>query len=173
MILNPKGIDRPIQEMQQLFIDNLWTNIDASKKEFNHRVFRNIDRQGNLIPEVFLSNNEYKEVKFNDNLSVLSWFDVSDTSDSSDGEQYNQSAGIVFVVNLSELYPTLSHRAVEESHIEVREVLKKRASEFKTPILSTGLAAYGDFNTDNLKHPNMQPWHVFRFECNVSFTLNC
>lgn len=172
MIDNPKGIDRPIQEMQQLFIDKLWTNIDASKKEFNHRVFRNV-RNGDLIPEVYDGSNEYKEVKFNDNLDVLSWFDVDDSTNSINGEQVNQNVGVFFAVNLKKLYPLLSHRAVEESHVAVRKVLKLRSSEFEITGLVTGLAAYGDFNTDNLKHPDMQPWHVFRFNCNVSFTLNC
>lgn len=173
MITNPKGIDLPIQEMQQLFEANLWTDIPANKKEFNHRAWRNL-RNGFLIPEVQIDDtSEYREVKFQDNLTVLSWFDVSPSTDSMDGEQVIQEVGIFFAVNLEELYPSLSHRAVEESHADVRKVLKKRSSEFNVLGITTGIEAYGDFDTANLKHPDMQPFHVFKYNCNVSFTLNC
>lgn len=172
MILDPKGIDLPIQEMQQLFIDNLWQNVDVSKKQFNHRVYSNV-RRDNVIPEIYIGGNEYQEVKFNDNLHVLSWFDVSDTTDSYRLGQVNQSVGVFFAINLDKLYTELTHRAIEESHIEVQKVLLKRASEFEITGITTGKQAYGDFSTENLKAFNMQPWHVFRFDCNVKYSLNC
>jgi hypothetical protein len=171
MIANPKGIDRPIQEMQQLFINNLWTSI--TDKQYYHRVFRNENKSGNLTPQVFIDNtNDYRDVIFNDSLSALSWFDVAPETTSADAEQYTQGVGVFFAVNLKKLYPTLSHRAVEESHAEVRRILMLRASEFKIEGISTGEAAYGDFQSV-LNGLDMQPWHVFRFNCNVSFTLNC
>ena len=37
MIVNPVGIDAPIQYIQQIFIDELWLNLDDSKKQFNHK----------------------------------------------------------------------------------------------------------------------------------------
>jgi hypothetical protein len=174
MIANPVGIDFPIQEMQQLFIANLWTDISASKKEFNHRVFSNKDKDGNNYPEVFIDGtNDYRRVKFDDRLSVLSWFDVSDSTGSFSGDYINQEVGVFFAVNLKDLYPTLQHRAVEESHKDVNSVLLKRPLNFSTTEITTRDAAYGDFNIDNLKKYNIQPWHVFRIKCNVKYQLNC
>jgi hypothetical protein len=174
MIQEPKGIDLPIQEMQQLFIANLWPDTDASKKEFNHRVFGNLDKEDNLYPETFIDNTkDYKRVKFNDNLYSLSWFDVSDTTDSYQLGQIEQSVGVFFAVNLAKLYPALTHRAVEESHLAVQRILLKRSGEFEITGITTGAAAYGDFDITNLKDYNMQPWHVFRFDCNVKYSLNC
>lgn len=173
MIDDPKGIDRPIQEMQQLFEANLWTFISATKKQFNHRVFRN-ERKGLLIPEIKIDgSDEYEEVEFDDRLTVLSWFNVAEATDSYHLGQINHSAGIFFAVNLEELYPSLSHRAVEESHLEVQRILLKRSGEFEITGITTGAAAYGDFDIENLKSYNMQPWHVFRFDCNVKYSLNC
>ena len=172
MIDNPKGIDLPIQEMQQLFIDNLWPDIDISKKEFNHRVFAN-QRDGITIPEVLVKNNDYKEVRFCDRLDVLSWFEVSQSTDSYQLGQIQQTVGVFFAVNLKKLYPDLSHRAVEESHLDVQKVLLKRSGEFEITGILTGEAAYGDYDTSGLKRYNMQPWHVFRFNCNVKYSLNC
>lgn len=172
MIVNPVGIDKPIQEMQQLFIANLWTDVPDDKKQFNHRVFRNEDRNGNLIPEIYLNNGEYQEVKFNDNLDVLSWFDVADTTTSYQLGQINQIVGVFFAVNLESIHSTLTHRAVEETHLDVQQILLKR-TEFEITEIITGQEAYGDFNVENLKFPNKQPWHVFKFNCNVKYSLNC
>jgi hypothetical protein len=173
MIDTPKGIDRPIQEMQQLFVDNLWTDIDISKKSFNHRVFKNKDRNGNDIPQIYKGNREYRNVSFNDRVDVLSWFDVSDNTNSYNLGQVTQDVGVFFAVKLDKLYTSLAHRAIEESHLDVQKILLKRPKEFEITGITTGAAAYGDFSTENLKTFNMQPWHVFRFNCNVSFTLNC
>ena len=171
MIDNPIGIDAPIQELQELFIDELWTDIAADKKQFNHRVFRNLDRNGNLIPEIIVSgSNEYEEVKFNDSLTALSWFDVSDTPTSFDGGQSTREVGIFFAVNLTEIYPNLDHRAVEEVHRDVLELLD--SSNVQGDAI-TGEAAYGDFSVDNLKRYNMQPWHVFRIPYLMQYTIDC
>lgn len=167
------GIDRPIEEMRQLFIDNLWANIGASKKEFNHRVER-IDVKGLLTPQVLIDGtNDYKRVSFNDRLSVLSWFDVALSTNSADGEQYNQDVGIFFAVNLKDLYPSITYRAQEEAHLDVRNVIKLRPMSFGIDGISIREEAYGDFSTEGLKGYNTHPWHVFRFNCNVSYTLNC
>lgn len=170
MIANPKGIDRPIQEMQQLFIANLWT---TSNCDFFHRVFKN-ERNGNTIPEILIDGtHHYEEVKFNDRKHVTSWFDVSDTTNSYDAGQINQDVGVFFAVNLKALYPTLTHRAVEEAHLDVQKQLLRMPSEFEITGIVTGEAAYGDYETSGLHDYNMQPWHVFRFNCNVKYLLNC
>lgn len=173
MITNPVGIDYPIQELQQLFIDELWPDIAADKKEFNHRVFKN-ERKDLIIPEVFVKDREYREVKFNDKLTVLSWFDVDETQEDYIIGQNTKTVGIFFAVNLNELYPTLSHRAIEESHKDAISIIQKRQRYFKRPydVVERELA-YGDFNITNLKKYNMQPWHVFRVNCECTYTVKC
>lgn len=166
MINNPVGIDYPIQEIQQIFIDELWTDYNAL---FNHRVFKNRDRNGNSIPEIYVKNREYKEVLFDDRVDVISWFDVNEESNSFDGGQFTQVVGIFFAVNLGVLYPDLEHRAVEESH---RDVLNLLDQSQVTGII-TNLPAYGDYYTDKLKRFNMQPWHVFRINYLMQYSVNC
>lgn len=167
MITDPKGIDAPIQDIQQIFIDELWTNVASDKKQFNGRVFGNLINEV-LTPEVHVSGtNDYKSVKFNDKLSALSWFDVNNETVSFNAGQVVQNVGIFFAVNLKDIYPTLSHRAVEEVHTDVIKLLDK--AEVKGII--TGESAYGDFDIKNLKHPNMQPWHIFRIDYTMKYNL--
>lgn len=172
MIDNPIGIDYPIQIVQKSFIDELWLDVDDSKKQFNARVFRNYDKDGNIYPEIYLDNGDYKKVRFNDNLDVLSWFDVPDTPTSFDSGYETSIVGIFFAVNIEKLYPGLSHRAVEEVHRDVLNVLD--ITNVQDGIIKGG-PAFGDFNTnlDSLKGFNVQPWHVFRINYLMSYTTNC
>lgn len=175
MIINPKGIDLPIQEMQQLFINNLWPTIDAIDKEHYHRVFKNTRGDDDSVYPGVLKEGyrDYVNVEFDDKLSVLSWFDVSNKTDSYQLGQASQDVGVFFAVNLKKLYPTLDHRAVEEAHLDVQKILLKRPSEFGIEGIITGMEAYGDFETTKLEASDMQPWHVFRFDCKVKYFLTC
>lgn len=172
MIEKPVGIDYELQEMQKMFIASLWPDISTAKKQFNHRVFSNI-RDGEKVPEIYVKNGEYQEVLFDDRLSALSWFDVSDTAETYDRTCYNQVVGLFFLVNLNNLYPTMAHRAVEEAHLAVQKIIMKRPTSFRITSLITGESAYGDYDTSKLRFPNMQPWHVFKFVCTVNYELNC
>lgn len=172
MIINPKGIDRPIQEMQQLFAAHLWGSLSPSKKGYYHRVFAN-GRRGEAIPEIYTGNGEYNEVLFDDMLSAQLWFDVADSTESLANGQIVQGCGIVVIVNLKDIYPTLAHRAEEESHLSVQKVLSRMPREFELIGITTGLNAFGQYNTDKLKYPNMHPWHVFRFDCKIHYSLTC
>jgi hypothetical protein len=168
MIAEPKGIDFPIQDLQTLFQSSLFTSVPALDKKFYPRVFSNV-KNGVNIPEDF----EDGEVLFDDSLTVTSWFDVMGSPDEYDASNFFQSIGIVFVVNLEKLFPGLSHRAVEEAHLAVQQILKRRPMMFQAENLITGIEAYGEFNTNKLKFPDMHPWHVFRFEGNVTYELTC
>lgn len=172
MINDRKGIDLPISDMQDLFNKHLWTDFNT---EYNHRVFAN-EKNGNVIPQVYLGKSnkkEYKDVRFDDRLDALCWFDVSNNTNSYNLGQITQEVGVFFAVNLGKLFPDITHRAVEESHLAVQQILKKRPTDWEITGITTNTPAYGDYFTDNLKAFNMQPWHVFRFECNVKYLLNC
>lgn len=177
MIDNPIGIDKPIQDMQQQFVANLWADKDdldeyVFNRSFNTRVFKNyVDNK--LKPEILIEgSNRYEEVLFDNRLDVLSWFDVSDTSDSINGTQVQWNVGIFFAVNLDKLYPSLQHRAVEEVHRDVIFQLQKKRTVFETINIDLDEKAFGDFDIDNLVNYNLQPWHTFRVNCRVKFSYN-
>jgi hypothetical protein len=170
MITKPQGLDRPLQDMQNHFIKSLWPNVLAVKKSFNHRVF--VKNSAVLKPEIF-DGKDYKDVRFDDSLTALSWFDVSNQTNTFSNSTGVNEVGIVFIVNLEKLYPQLSHRAVEEVHYDVIKIINKMPREFKINSIVSGLDAYGDYDITQLKGANIQPFHVFRINCDVLFTLNC
>jgi len=167
------GIDIPISNLRNAFASRLWGDVD--KKIYYSRVFRNLNTQKELIGEVFISDKEYKEVHFDDTYHVNCFFDVADEiSNTETGLQTTREVGIVFAVRVDKIYPDLDYRAVEELYSDVLAVINDSEGRRVIPDnIITGLNAYGDLSTANLKAYDMQPWHVFRVNTTMQVNYGC
>ena len=70
-----KGIDIQIERLQDRFKDKLWTSVSSTNKDYFGRIYRN-ERDGDVIPQRFVSGNDYKDVLLNDKKAVTCFFDV-------------------------------------------------------------------------------------------------
>lgn len=155
------GVDIIIDRVKTVFENNLWLSI--SNVEINGRAFQN-KRKDKIIPEV-LSGSEYVEVKFDDTKNAKVFFYANDEVNFEMGKFITRRMDIIFQVNLSQIYPSLSYRATEEVYRDVLDLLKKHFLHIIEPKqIISGLNAYGIFSTDNLKAYDMQPWHVFNIK---------
>lgn len=194
-IINPIGIDAQIENMRKhlftnLFVDRLTTNVwDDSKiwndleiwndyasgqglnRLFGHRIYKIDNKSGEPQPSLYAGGNEYQNVKFDDRYDVIMWFDVKENTSAFNFGAVQDEVDIFFIVNLKTLYPTLQHRAVEEVHLEVYKQIIKR-NNWNVTNLVRGEGAY-DYNIDDLKHADAQPFHVFKYTCRVDYTLEC
>lgn len=158
----PVGIDIPIQRLQKLIYSGLgWT-----KHECYGRIYL-IERDGNMYPEYFASGIEHKELLFDDmDTNALSFF-YEDATRSYSDDIYTTGVNLVFLVNLKSLYPTIEHRADEEVHNAVGDILRKEGF-WRQIGLITGLNnALSDFNIEQIKTSDMQPKHIFRFQLEI------
>ncbi len=167
------GIDIPIAILRQTFADNLWTSVTG--KEFYARVFGNLNKNNQLIGEVLYSGNEYRDVQFNDTLSMVSFFDVGETVENVDpNSQTTQNVGIVFAVKLTEIYSNISYRATEEVYRDVLNIINDTSTlEIVPNEIIRGLNAYGNLSTEGLLQYNMQPWHTFRVNTEMKLSFDC
>lgn len=123
---NPIGIDREIQRIQgglHKHLVSAWNLTDPNVYHCHGRVYRNKREEGDYIAEVFDSNAatggiDYKEVYWNDGLSAISFFHVSDKIENTKGES-KVNASVIFFVNVAKLKPTITHRADEEVRQDV------------------------------------------------------
>lgn len=162
MISNPQGIDLPIQTLQIQFLDHLFL---GKKYSSNGRAFLNT-REG-VIPEVYVSANEYKEVLTDDRQDAISFFTVEPNQEVRLTEA-NAKVNIYFMVNLETLF-TYSHRAVEEVHMLVSKEINR--SPFQVTVLVTGTESVKEFTIENPDLLNMQPYYCFKFECSITYKL--
>ena len=168
--INPTGIDKPIQEAQKMLhekLNPLWnTELSAYGRAY---ITKRID--GPTIPEVFVSDNDYKDVLGLDDSRFF--FVQSPTSTKLDFKLYETDVDIYFIINLSEVKSTITHRADEEVHQNVDYILSQ--SSFDINSIEIGIDNFiSDFNLtdmDNFKLADFQPYHIFKVACSVKYNL--
>lgn len=155
---NPVGLDIPIQRLQNLIYNGLgWNKYDCYGRVYP------IERDGKTYPEYFSTENEYKELMFDDrNLNAMSFFYEESNRSYSDYE-FTVGVNLVFLVNLKSLYPAVTHRADEECHNAVGSILRKEGFWRQTGLITGINNALSEFNIDKTTS-DMQPKHVFRFQ---------
>jgi len=166
---NPVGVDIPIQSLQEdLFNELGWTNYEAYG-----RAYVNIS-EGDTIPEVFKDGKEYLEVMYDDTVNASSFFVIN--SDVDYDEVANVSVDLIFQVNLAELYPNIEHRADEEMHLDVIQVIKNNFYGFNFDGFTTRIEdVYSGFDLkdDYKETTDMESFHVVRFRLNLNYEYQC
>lgn len=160
------GVDVPIESLRTDFQNNLWTSFSNS---FYGKTFRN-EKDGEVIPEVLVSGNDYKEVRFDDRYDSICFFDVNDIVENLN-DQMEVRVMIILAVNLNTIFQS---RATEESHRDVWNIIDNHRPTITMQTLHLGLKAYGELSTKGLKAYNMHPWHTFSIETIMLINyLNC
>ena len=168
-ITNPKGIDFPIQKLQTYLHDKLpWSDI-----EIYGRVFENPSKEKGFTLEAYTSKNEYKDVFMNDKKSAVIFFIEDKKHTTSEGIKFTNKLQIVFMVNLKKAYPSITHRADMESEIEAIELIRSR-SNFSMTEMEKGISSvFKGFNIDGIKLSDMQPYHVFSINGDLTYQISC
>jgi hypothetical protein len=185
---NPVGIDWYIQQLQtklhRLLIDSdHWNLADGSKYECYGRCNRNKTKDG-YTAEVYTAGNDYKEVYWNDSLTAISFFGVSNLLKITAGTEAD--VHLVMFADLKKLAlkdkdgSVIAHRSDEELRQMVLDVIGKNAFGFSVQSVETGienvLKEYpGTRRDDRLKYVDMHPVHSFRINLNIKYNpdKNC
>lgn len=172
----PKGIDYAIQRMQNHLFKKLgWSNFDIYG-----RVYKNISKKsGQVVPEAYIGNGEYKDVLTNDKKDAMVFFVDADEHTSISGHTFTSEVSVVFIVNLKKLYPNAVNRADTDVQIHADKIIRG-ARIFNvtanTPITITkGLEnVLSEFDTTNIKLSDFQPYHIFSIKGTLNYLItNC
>lgn len=165
---NPVGIDLVIDRLQNLIYNNVsWVNYESYSRAYKN------ETNGNLIWEVFTGGVDYKDVLFDDKFSATSFFIVDDNA-TFNGEKWTTNVGIIFQIDTKELYPLISHRADEEAHNEILNILQYNVYEYSVTSLVKGIRnVYTEIGYGANKFEDLEPYHVFRVNLEVDYTQDC
>lgn len=164
--INPVGIDIVIQKLQT----SLYSALNWQKYESYGRAYKN-KKSGQTIPEVFISNKDYREVLLDDKVNASSFFIAGDNI------TYNEMAtakvSLIVQCDLLALYAGIAHRADEEMHEEIiRHIKQNDYADFIG--ITTGIEqVYSDLNIDIKYTDDMQKYHVVKFDFEVIYNYNC
>lgn len=165
----PIGIDIPIQHLQT-YLYNALSGLWNGTYNAYGRAYRNQSADG-YTPEVYVGNNEYNDVYFDDTLAVSSFFSV--------GEQTNVSksnvvadVGLIFMINLSQIKPG-TNRNDEEARVDVLKLVKAKPYGFTLSGIVIGIdqvfREYSGWKKEQgIKFRDTHPLHCFR----INFKLN-
>ncbi|MBP7398183.1 MAG: hypothetical protein KA954_01260 [Chitinophagales bacterium] len=178
----PVGIDVSIQQLQTKLHGVLMSKwglnpaIAAENKLYKcyGRCYRN-KKEGSYIAEVFTEGNDYKEVYWDDNLNVLSFFGISNSIKHELKEKVN--VHLIFFVNLKKLKPDLTTRGDEEVRADVIKLMQSANYGFQYLSvdlwLENVLKEYtGSFRENRLKVVDMHPIHCFRLNFSLTYNIN-
>lgn len=167
--ISPVGIDIVIDILQKKLFNELGWDTNTTY-EANHRAYKNETEDG-IIPEVYDGKKEYRDIYFNDTVDANSFFLVDDTR--TGNRAYTTTVSIIFQLKLDKIFPNIIHRADEEAHAQVLQVLEINPTSAKISSLQTGISnVYSGLLVDQSKFDNMQPFHVFKVDMDVNFN-NC
>lgn len=160
-ITNPKGVDVPIQKLQILLADELWTGNNC---EFYGRVFPH-ELNGVLKPVIHLSGNEYIEVMQDDTKDATVFFDLMGDVEINEG-QHSVTVGVVFSVNLEKLYPGGTYRT---EYVESDALAIINNSPFTPERIIKGEKAFDPYSYDTAARVTMYPFYAFRIVTRLNY----
>jgi hypothetical protein len=166
---NPKGIDLKIQKFQKLIYSKLnWGDINCYG-----RVYKNISNTDKVVAEVYVGNNEYKDVFTDDTKNANIFFVEDDNHKTTNGFVFTTKLKIVVICNLKKLYPSVTERADLEPELELVRIFQYLPS-FNFLSLEKGVKqCLSEFYTENIKVSDMQPLHIFAITGEINYTISC
>jgi hypothetical protein len=170
---SPVGKDVSIQRLQSRLHGLLLTawGIDTSEYASYDRCYANKKSNG-YVAEVYVGNNEYREVYWDDNYSAMSFFGVSERE--TFNMIYEVPIHLIFFVDLSKIKPSNTNRADEEARKDVLDIIGKGMFNFTFQSIETRvenvLREYRSTLADKrLVKIDMHPIHSFRINLSLKY----
>ena len=173
--VDPVGIDRPIDKIQQALYTGLVTNGTWTMYESYHRAYKNETKDG-IVPEIFTGKKDYKDAFTDDGFTATSFFLIPDEVGVLEGSKFQAEISIIFQVDLAKLYPNApdSRRFDEEMHNEILNILNDLDANFTDVDYVTSLdSVYAGLDTSKIKWNDLQPYHVVRFTVTANYDYQC
>lgn len=176
---NSVGIDKPIADLQTYLYGKLITKWGLSDSTLNMygRAYNNATSDG-YQPEVYVGNNEYNEVFYDDRFFATSFFGrgeevkVSPTTVIAD-------VFLIFMLNLAQVKPGIN-RNDEECHVDVQQLITPLWGGFTCTGIITGIekvfAEYSGWRRSKaIKFTDTHPQHCFRLNFKLLYNpyKNC
>lgn len=159
-----KGIDVEIKRMTDWLTAKLWTDKTVA---INGRIFRN-QKNGETIPEKYVSGIDYQDVLLDDTKDAIIFFDVQ-PNETFDGN-FNSDVWVCFAVNLSKLYSSVTtERATEYAHEDAVKWIQKR---WTITGLVRGFPAFSEYSRVK-ESDNFHPFYLFRINTTVKYKKIC
>lgn len=176
-LTNPHNIDAKIQELQTWLYEGLvneWGLLEVNPEDVKldgyGRIYKN-ERNGKVIPEVYdTSKKGYVETLYN-NRSCFFFIDDDNHPCDDQDHEFTTNVKIVFMLKLDDL-KTATERVDADVKRDITVLLAEKDYHFRMDGYIKGIdEVFRGFDTDKIKHNDMQPLHVCAFETSWSYSV--
>jgi len=157
------GLEFPISKLQSLINSNL-TWLGTNK--IYGIIFKNA-KKDNVIPEAWISNNEYKHIFNSDKSTSQIGFLPIDRNVRSK----TATVQIICTIDLKKAYDA-NIRDNERAYLELQNIIETRYNTLEGSFKQGIEDVFSGFKTDNIKYLDMQPYDCFSFEVEMSYPNN-
>ena len=177
VINNAIGIDAVIESIKNTLYDSLIVDWKTVEIDAYGRVYRNVhrteERPDSIIPEWYISNNEYRDVFYNDRFDCVFTFIDSEEHTTEDEVVFTSDVKVVFMLDLNKIYCDSNSREDMNAQNKVVEILRENAfNRFSITGITKGIKnVFRGFDTGNIKLIDTHPYHCFSVNIKLSYYL--
>lgn len=184
LLENPVGLDKTIQDIQ-IDIYNQMPSFWCGNIEGYGRVEKTPVNDGKTVPEYYHTSKivipewynsylkDYQEVYYDDKNASMFCFLVSDADNAIDERTFTTKAKVVFMVDLSKIYPNNGSRAVSMAQSDAMQVLRNYNYErFEIEGIERRIdIIFREYKTSNIQFNDMHPLHCFAVLIDLTYYL--
>lgn len=166
---NAIGVDKKINR----YINRINDYLNTEKNwgvDIYHKVYRELDSNGNHVPYVFYSDKDYNEVFVNDKAIGEVGFYLNPERTIEGG--VNVDCDVIFSLNLDKIDGGSLQREDEKAMMIALAAVEdcEEVTGVKTQLRNV----FSDFNTERIKNRDMQPFINFSFTISINYqTSRC
>lgn len=163
--ISPINEDVVIATIQTHLYNNLLAK-GITRYESYERIYVN-----NGSPEVYLKNGQYKEVFYDSNFYLTSFFVLGEAKTFNENEDITADLSIIFQANLTKLFTSITHRPDAELHSYILQSLSGIPANFKIKELITGIDnVYNGFEFKNEQYlDDISNSHLCRVNLEIQY----
>jgi hypothetical protein len=183
VLTSGEGLSSAIQSIQEELYSGL-SNLWLGDIEGFGRVYKNIENSSDDIPkyyksakifiaEVFNSNKgDYQDVYYDDNKSSLFCFLISNKDDTEDQVLFKNKVKVVFMIDLSKIYPSSNERQDSKAEKDAVGVLRDINGSYIIGEIQRGIDnVFSEYTTNKIRFNDLHPFHVFSVNIELNYYL--
>lgn len=164
------GIDTIIKSIQE-DLYNALIDVWVDDIDGYGRVYRT-ETDNKVVARYYISENDYKDVYYNDNKSGQFFFITSSDSKTDDEFVFQNEIKVVFMINLNKTVG--SGRRDEQARLDVVRVLRDNSfNRYEITGIETGVKnVFIGFDSEKVKNADINPLHTFCVKIKARYYIN-
>ena len=182
-LASAEGLSAGIQSIQEELYTALVNSWAVDIEGFG-KVYKNVQNSSEdipkfyksskiFIPEVYNSSTgNYEDVFYDNSKSCVFCFLISDKDTTEDGGLFTNKVKVVFMVNLSMIYPNDAERQDSKAQKDVVEILREINGDYEINEVERGIDnIFNQYTTSGVKFDDMHPLHSFAVNIDLNYYL--